>query len=91
MTLGERGPNFQNTGDIGMNVYLSDTGMCMYIYIYIYHMAGVPPLRAGRSGAPGRRRLHRPLPLLPAEPLGAQGEPLGWGAALLQMEPTIDS
>ena len=26
MTLGERGPNFPNTGDIDMSVHLSDTG-----------------------------------------------------------------
>ena len=47
LKLGERGPNVQNTGDIEMSVYLSDTGMnyihlhthsdtCVYIYIYMY-------------------------------------------------------
>ena len=41
LRLAERGRNLQNTGDIEMSVYLSDTGnnnihMCVYIYIYIY-------------------------------------------------------
>ena len=39
MTLGERGPNFQNTGDIDMSAYLSDTGinlnvMCVSIVLH---------------------------------------------------------
>ena len=33
--LGERGRNFQNTGDIEMSVYLSDTGM---VYHMVYRM-----------------------------------------------------
>ena len=57
LKLGERGLNFQNTGDIEMSVYLSDTGisnvissmsssmsmssMSISIYIYIYMSAAI--------------------------------------------------